>query len=85
VHAPAVGSYRGWGMLFLNRRRRLVGRDVSEVLHDTVVEHRPAARILRADLAEQILGETSELRPSDGPRIRDVLSGDPGKSVSPGE
>ncbi|MBI1493363.1 DUF2235 domain-containing protein [Rhodobacteraceae bacterium MYP1-1] len=83
--APAVGSCRGWGMLFLNRRRRLVGRDVSEVLHDTVVGHKPAARILRADLAEQILGETSEVRTSDGPRIRDVLPPEHGKTLTPGE
>ena len=59
--APAVGSYRGWGMLFLNRRRRNVGRDVSEMIHESAVGHSPTARILRADLAEQILGESSEV------------------------
>ncbi|MGB0902261.1 DUF2235 domain-containing protein [Halocynthiibacter sp.] len=63
--APAIGSYKGWGKLFLNRRRRLVGRDVSEVLHDSTVGHKPAARILRADLVEQISGETSVVHDGD--------------------
>ena len=62
---PAIGSYKGWGKLFLNRRRRLVGRDVSEVLHDSTVGHKPAARIMRADLVEQISGETSVVQDGD--------------------
>ncbi|MGV6811585.1 MAG: DUF2235 domain-containing protein [Brevirhabdus sp.] len=34
--APSVGTWRGWGKLFLLRRRRTVGRDMSERLHDSV-------------------------------------------------
>ena len=33
--APSVGSWRGWGKLFLLRRTRVVGRDRSERLHPT--------------------------------------------------
>ena len=45
--APSVGSWRGWGKLFLSRRRRLVGRDPSEALHGSV---RPGFRGLRPAL-----------------------------------
>ena len=37
--APSAGSYRGWGKLFLARRRRVVGQDPSESVHPTA---RPA-------------------------------------------
>lgn len=33
---PSVGTWGGWGKLFLSRRRRIVGRDRSEQLHETV-------------------------------------------------
>lgn len=33
---PSVGTWGGWGKLFLSRRRRIVGRDRSERLHETV-------------------------------------------------
>ena len=33
--APSIGTWRGWGKLFLSRRRRIVGRDASERLHET--------------------------------------------------
>jgi len=36
VRAPSIGSWRGWGKLFLLRRRRLVGQDMSERLHESV-------------------------------------------------
>jgi len=35
VTAPSVGTLRGWGKLFLLRRRRVPGRDRSESLHPT--------------------------------------------------
>lgn len=38
--APSVGSFRGWGKLFLFRRRRKVGRDPSERLHPSVGQRR---------------------------------------------
>lgn len=36
--APSVGTWRGWGKIFLLRGRRVVGRDPSERLHETVTE-----------------------------------------------
>ena len=38
--APSVGSWRGWGKLFLSRRRRVIGRDPSEMAHPTLAGHR---------------------------------------------
>lgn len=34
--APSVGTWRGWGKLFWNRRSRRIGGDLSERIHDTV-------------------------------------------------
>ncbi|WP_425045611.1 DUF2235 domain-containing protein [Primorskyibacter sp. S87] len=34
--APSVGTWRGWGKIFLLRRRRIVGRDRTERLHESV-------------------------------------------------
>lgn len=34
--APSVGTWRGWGKIFLLRRPRVVGRDRSERLHESV-------------------------------------------------
>ena len=36
VSAPSVGSWRGWGKIFLLRSARKMGRDPSERLHETV-------------------------------------------------
>ena len=38
---PSVGTWRGWGKVFLNRRSRIVGRDRSERLHDSVRRDNP--------------------------------------------
>ncbi|MEM9585549.1 MAG: DUF2235 domain-containing protein [Pseudomonadota bacterium] len=35
-NAPSVGTFRGWGKLFLHRRARRLGQDGSETLHDSV-------------------------------------------------
>ncbi len=35
-HAPSVGTWRGWGKIFLLRKHRKVGRDPSERLHVSV-------------------------------------------------
>ena len=42
--APSVGTWRGWGKIFLLRGPRVVGRDRSERLHETVAgpRSRPA-------------------------------------------
>lgn len=34
--APSVGNWGGWGKLFLYRRRRVVGLDASERIHESV-------------------------------------------------
>jgi hypothetical protein len=39
--APMVGTLRGFGLWFLHRRRRVVGRDVSESVHPSVALRRP--------------------------------------------
>ena len=39
--APMVGTWRGWGMWFLLRRRRVPGRDPSEAVHPSVKAGRP--------------------------------------------
>lgn len=46
--APSQGSWRGLGKLFLLRRRREVGRDISERLHCTVRMPQPAPAETRA-------------------------------------
>jgi len=33
--APSVGTWRGWGKLFLLRRRRVIGTDLSERIHES--------------------------------------------------
>ncbi len=40
-HAPMVGTWRGFGAAFLLRRKRQVGRDLSERLHPSVLEVEP--------------------------------------------
>ncbi|SFN58496.1 Uncharacterized alpha/beta hydrolase domain [Roseovarius lutimaris] len=36
IAAPSVGAWHGWGKIFLLRRARVVGRDPSERLHESV-------------------------------------------------
>ncbi len=40
VDAPSIGQWHGWAKMFLSRRRRIVGQDVSERLHHTVPRER---------------------------------------------
>ena len=44
--APSVGTFRGWGKLFLQRRARTLGHDPSEALHESVAQ-RDAGRSFR--------------------------------------
>lgn len=50
--APSLGTWRGWGRMFVTRRRRIVGRDRSERLHESVAARKsvpdpdPAWRVL---------------------------------------
>ncbi|MFP7571217.1 DUF2235 domain-containing protein [Marivita sp. S2033] len=41
VNAPSSGNWRGWGVLFWNRRQRTVGADPSERLHESLLETHP--------------------------------------------
>jgi uncharacterized protein (DUF2235 family) len=41
VNAPSVGSRRGWGLIFLARSKRVVGRDSSERIHESVPDDHP--------------------------------------------
>ncbi|MCF6317474.1 MAG: DUF2235 domain-containing protein [Marinosulfonomonas sp.] len=43
--APSVGSFRGWAKLFLWRRRRVIGRDMSEHVHPSAQGHKYAHRV----------------------------------------
>ncbi len=40
--APSVGTFRGWGKMFLYRRPRVVGRDPSEFIHRSAAGERDA-------------------------------------------
>ncbi len=40
VNAPSVGTFSGWGKLFILRGRREIGRDPSESIHPSVAEYR---------------------------------------------
>ena len=41
-HAPMVGTWRDWGKIFLHRRPRVIGRDISERIHPTSLPAPPA-------------------------------------------
>ena len=43
--APSVGTWRGWGKIFLLRKKRVVGEDISERVHETAA-HRPVGEQL---------------------------------------
>ncbi len=36
VNAPSVGTFSGWGKLFIYRKKRIIGRDPSESIHPSV-------------------------------------------------
>jgi hypothetical protein len=61
--APATGTWRGFGALFLLRRRRIVGRDRSEHFHPSVRAR--ARRGIRLP----------DLTPEDGPAPQDPAQG----------
>ncbi len=41
VTAPSIGNWHGWAKIFLSRRRRIIGRDKSERLHESVQGQMP--------------------------------------------
>jgi uncharacterized protein (DUF2235 family) len=47
VNAPSIGNWRGWARLFIARRRRVIGRDPSERLHDSIAQRVQRRSFLR--------------------------------------
>ncbi len=45
VTAPSIGTFSGWGKIFLNRSKRVVAADPSERLHESILDlpERPAS------------------------------------------
>lgn len=80
--APSVGSWRFWGRFFLMRGARVVGRDLSERLHETVsVPRRRFAlpwRAGSAGLAHDEAGRRAGGVKFAIRRAPDLASGDPG-------
>jgi len=42
--APAVGTFKGWGKLFIARKARVIGADPSESVHETAKDHKLAVK-----------------------------------------
>ncbi len=55
VYAPSIGNWRGWSKIFLSRRRRIIGRDVSESIHESVTDELEQASAV-GDLHDQASG-----------------------------
>ena len=55
--APSVGTMRGWGKLFLWRRRRAVGQDASERLHPTAVHSPRQVELPLCDMDDVLAGD----------------------------
>ncbi len=55
VTAPSVGNWRGWAKIFLTRRRRRIGIDPSERLHESITGAVPDD-LVRAPLHDQTSG-----------------------------
>lgn len=53
--APSTGTWRGLGKIFVTRRKRVVGRDPSERVHESVAVRRAAAQ-MRTGLLSRVRG-----------------------------
>lgn len=56
VTAPSVGGWRGWARILLTRRKRKIGRDPSERIHESVTGLAPAQAELVPQLHDQASG-----------------------------
>ncbi len=54
--APSIGNWHGWAKLFLARRRRQIGLDPSERLHESITGEAPAGPSAVAQLHNQTSG-----------------------------
>ncbi|PXW72693.1 uncharacterized protein (DUF2235 family) [Loktanella sp. PT4BL] len=52
--APSIGNWRAWAKVFLSRRRRIVGQDRSERLHESI-----SGDAAQASVASQLHNQTS--------------------------
>ena len=60
--APSVGSWSGWGKLFVLRGARKVGEDASEHLHDTATEAVPGGEAKLGPKLAALAPKLAELR-----------------------
>nr|WP_283258271.1 DUF2235 domain-containing protein [Pseudomonas sp. GX19020] len=66
--APMVGTWRGLGAAFLYRRRRVIGRDPSERLHESVPEtERLRWHLARQGAGDQLTTEISQTSEASAP------------------
>jgi uncharacterized protein (DUF2235 family) len=56
VNAPSIGSWRGWAKILLTRRKRKIGRDPSERIHESITGVTPPARRSVPQLHDQTSG-----------------------------
>ena len=61
VTAPSVGTWRGYGKIFVTRRRRVVGADRSERLHETV---QGTGRLVRGRAGAKLAEDAVRQRPA---------------------
>ncbi|MBM1631375.1 DUF2235 domain-containing protein [Sulfitobacter mediterraneus] len=54
IDAPSAGKWRGYGKMFMSRRKRKVGADPSERLHETLLEYSQRAKPIRATLVDAV-------------------------------
>lgn len=55
ITAPSTGNWRGWAKIFLSRRKRVIGRCVSERIHESVTGDAPEVSVA-AQLHDQTSG-----------------------------
>jgi uncharacterized protein (DUF2235 family) len=51
AQAPSVGTWRGYGKMFMSRKKRVIGADVSERIHETATSSAAPARSVGAVLS----------------------------------
>lgn len=54
IDAPSAGKWRGYGKMFMSRRKRVVGADPSERLHETLSEVQQRTKPVRASLIDAV-------------------------------
>ncbi|WP_372887259.1 DUF2235 domain-containing protein [Shimia sp.] len=64
--APSVGTWSGWGKMFLIRKRRIVGRDPSERIHESARAHVDADTLRRLERRPPEAGDREQDRGKDG-------------------